>query len=68
LLIPPACIYQPTVLSAVSADVRMLHEEMFVPIAPALRFQSDAEAIAQMEVIGARQPFTLVDGLPGARL
>jgi succinate-semialdehyde dehydrogenase/glutarate-semialdehyde dehydrogenase len=39
--------YQPTVLSAVSADARMLHEETFGPVAPVLRFETDAEAIAQ---------------------
>lgn len=37
--------YQPTVLSAIAADSRMLHEETFGPVAPVLPFKTDAEAI-----------------------
>jgi succinate-semialdehyde dehydrogenase/glutarate-semialdehyde dehydrogenase len=37
--------YQPTVLSNVSADMRMAREEIFGPVAPVFKFETEAEAI-----------------------
>ncbi|MEI9432231.1 NAD-dependent succinate-semialdehyde dehydrogenase [Mesorhizobium sp. Cs1299R1N3] len=37
--------YPPTVLSEVSADADMAHEEIFGPVAPITRFESEAQAI-----------------------
>ena len=38
--------YRPTVLADVPADALIAHEETFGPVAPLLRFTTDAEAIA----------------------
>lgn len=38
--------YEPTVLVDVTADMRIAHEEIFGPVAPLLRFDTEAEAIA----------------------
>ncbi len=38
--------YEPTVLSGVTANMRVAREETFGPVAPLLRFADDAEAIA----------------------
>ena len=38
--------YEPTVLSGVTANMRVAREETFGPVAPLLRFSDDAEAIA----------------------
>jgi len=37
--------YEPTVLADVSADARIMHEEVFGPVAPITRFEDDTEAI-----------------------
>jgi succinate-semialdehyde dehydrogenase / glutarate-semialdehyde dehydrogenase len=42
----PGYFYPPTVLSDVSSDARLLHEEVFGPVAPVVAFSSDDEAIA----------------------
>jgi succinate-semialdehyde dehydrogenase/glutarate-semialdehyde dehydrogenase len=39
--------YPPTVLRDVSPDAVMAHEEIFGPVAPLLRFDSEAEVIAK---------------------
>lgn len=39
--------YPPTVLRDVSSDAAMLHEEIFGPVAPIMRFDSEAEVIAK---------------------
>ena len=39
--------FSPTVLTGVSAGMRILEEETFGPVAPLVRFSSDAEAVAQ---------------------
>jgi succinate-semialdehyde dehydrogenase/glutarate-semialdehyde dehydrogenase len=38
--------YQPTVLSQVSADMKIMHEETFGPVAAVMRFSSEQEVIA----------------------
>ena len=37
--------YQPTVLTEVQADMAVLREEIFGPVAPLLRFETEAEAV-----------------------
>lgn len=39
--------YEPTVLADVDASMQLAHEETFGPVAPLLRFNSDAEAIQE---------------------
>jgi succinate-semialdehyde dehydrogenase/glutarate-semialdehyde dehydrogenase len=41
-----ACYLQPTVLTNVSPDMRVFREEIFGPIAPLFKFQTEEEAIA----------------------
>jgi len=41
------CFFQPTVLTNVSDDALVAHEETFGPLAPLFRFTVDAEAIAR---------------------
>jgi succinate-semialdehyde dehydrogenase/glutarate-semialdehyde dehydrogenase len=43
--IPGGQFYQPTVLSNVSADMRMAREEIFGPVAPVFKFETEAEAL-----------------------
>ncbi|MDI7864492.1 NAD-dependent succinate-semialdehyde dehydrogenase [Rhizobiaceae bacterium n13] len=43
----PGFFYPPTVLSDVPADAEMAHEEIFGPVAPLYRFESEGEAIAR---------------------
>lgn len=40
------CFYQPTVLTHVDASMRAAQEEIFGPVAPLLKFDSEEEAIA----------------------
>jgi succinate-semialdehyde dehydrogenase / glutarate-semialdehyde dehydrogenase len=42
----PGYFYRPTVLTDVPADSRVLREEIFGPVAPIVRFDSEEEAIA----------------------
>ncbi len=37
--------YQPTVITGVTEDMRMMHEEIFGPVAPLFAFSSEAEAL-----------------------
>jgi len=39
--------YAPTVLTDVSSDMAIMHEETFGPVAPLMRFSSEEEVIAQ---------------------
>ncbi len=41
-----ACFVQPTVLTDVSDDMRVFREEIFGPVAPLFRFETEDEAIA----------------------
>ncbi len=41
----PGYFYQPTVLKDVAADSRILHEEIFGPVAPIVTFRTEEEAI-----------------------
>jgi succinate-semialdehyde dehydrogenase/glutarate-semialdehyde dehydrogenase len=38
--------YEPTVLSNVTADMKIMREETFGPVAPVIRFRTEEEAIA----------------------
>ena len=38
--------YEPTILANVTADMMLAREEIFGPVAPLFRFQTEAEAIA----------------------
>ncbi|MEJ7785985.1 MAG: aldehyde dehydrogenase family protein, partial [Solirubrobacteraceae bacterium] len=42
----PGYFYAPTVLSEVTADARLLREEIFGPVAPIATFTTDEEAVA----------------------
>lgn len=42
----PGSFYPPTVLVDVPRDARILHEEVFGPVAPVVRFERDDEALA----------------------
>jgi succinate-semialdehyde dehydrogenase/glutarate-semialdehyde dehydrogenase len=42
----PGYFYEPTVLSGITADARLLKEEIFGPVAPVIPFDSEDEAIA----------------------
>jgi len=39
--------FQPTILGDLSLDMRVAHEEIFAPVAPVFRFETEAQAIAQ---------------------
>lgn len=39
--------FRPTVLSGITGDMRMCHEEIFGPVAPLQRFEHEAEVVAQ---------------------
>ncbi len=43
----PGHFYRPTVLVDVPADARLLHEEIFGPVAPITTFANEDEAVAQ---------------------
>jgi succinate-semialdehyde dehydrogenase/glutarate-semialdehyde dehydrogenase len=52
----PACLFvQPTILTNVSPESRLAHEETFGPLAPLIRFQSEEQALA----IANNTPFGL---------
>ncbi len=40
------CFYPPTVLEVTDRDSAILHEEVFAPVAPVVRFRTEAEALA----------------------
>lgn len=40
------CFYQPTILTEVTPDMRVFREEIFGPVAPVFRFETEAEAVA----------------------
>jgi succinate-semialdehyde dehydrogenase/glutarate-semialdehyde dehydrogenase len=40
------CFYQPTVLTGVTADMAVFRNEIFGPVAPVVRFSTEAEVIA----------------------
>ncbi len=42
---PGGAFYQPTVLSNVTADMRLAREEIFGPVAPVFKFKTEQEAI-----------------------
>jgi succinate-semialdehyde dehydrogenase/glutarate-semialdehyde dehydrogenase len=44
----PGCFYPPTVLVDVPGDARVLHEEVFGPVAPIVRFSDVEEALAMV--------------------
>ena len=44
----PGCFYPPTVLVDVPPDARILHEEVFGPVAPVVRFEREEEALAMV--------------------
>ncbi|NHN39872.1 NAD-dependent succinate-semialdehyde dehydrogenase [Pseudomaricurvus alcaniphilus] len=40
-----ACFYEPTILADTTADMRVFREEIFGPVAPVFKFETEAEAI-----------------------
>ncbi|MFC3687941.1 NAD-dependent succinate-semialdehyde dehydrogenase [Aquipuribacter hungaricus] len=44
----PGCFYPPTVLVDVPADAAVLHEEVFGPVAPVVRFSDEDEVLTQV--------------------
>ena len=42
----PGYFFEPTVLTDISADARLLREEIFGPVAPVIPFRTDDEALA----------------------
>jgi succinate-semialdehyde dehydrogenase / glutarate-semialdehyde dehydrogenase len=44
----PGCFYPPTVLVDVPQDARLLHEEVFGPVAPVVRFEQEEEVLAMV--------------------
>ncbi len=42
----PGCFFPPTVLVDVPHDARILHEEVFGPVAPVVRFEEEEEVLA----------------------
>ena len=40
------CFYEPTILTGATTDMRVFREEIFGPVAPVFRFESEAEAVA----------------------
>ncbi|MEO6512150.1 MAG: NAD-dependent succinate-semialdehyde dehydrogenase [Nocardioides sp.] len=44
----PGCFYPPTVLVDVPPDARILHEEVFGPVAPVVGFEHEEEALAMV--------------------
>lgn len=40
------CFYEPTILTNITQEMRIAHEEIFGPVAPIFRFSSEEEAIA----------------------
>lgn len=43
---PGDCFVEPTVLTDVNRDMRVFHEEIFGPVAPLFRFETEEQAIA----------------------
>jgi succinate-semialdehyde dehydrogenase / glutarate-semialdehyde dehydrogenase len=43
----PGYFYHPTVVVDLAPDARLLHEEVFGPVAPIVGFETEAEAVAQ---------------------
>jgi succinate-semialdehyde dehydrogenase/glutarate-semialdehyde dehydrogenase len=43
----PGCFFEPTVLTQVPDSARILHEEIFGPVAPISTFSSEADAVAR---------------------
>ena len=43
----PGYFYRPTVVVDLPSDARLLHEEVFGPVAPIVGFETEAEALAQ---------------------